>query len=83
MRFNIEHTPQEVLDDKDLHAPKMYVMLGDKDVPDSEFRIPASQQEEYEKFMEEVMEGLYAVNDSVTEEQVREFLVSKGYEEIA
>jgi hypothetical protein len=85
MKFRIEHTPQEILEDPDLGpmTPRLTILMGDKkDPPDYDFHLPDDADlAEYDKYIYEVMEGIFGGCDNVTEDQIRTFLLSKGFEE--
>jgi len=82
MKFRIERTPRELIENDELDAPKLTVLMGEKEVPDYNFSLPAEELDEYDKYMYEVMEGIFGVHDGVTEDELRAFLLSKGYKEV-
>ena len=85
MKFRIERLPQEVINDPDLGpiVPPLTVLMGDKEAPpDLNFHPPSDQLAEYDEYLYEIMEGIFGVCEGVTEEEIREFLLSKGYEEV-
>lgn len=84
MRFRIEHIPQDLFNDEVLgpDVSKLTVLMGDKEIPDYNFHLPSDQLDEYDKYMYELMEGIFGVCERITEEELRAFLLSKGYEEV-